>query len=40
MKQIKPTQFPRPKLVSIKGELFGKGGKRISTKKMKRLLEG
>ena len=39
LKRMKPAQFPRPKLVRVKGELFGKGGKRVTTEEVKRLLE-
>ena len=39
LKRMKPAQFPRPKLVRIKGELFGKWGKRVTTEQVKQLLE-
>jgi hypothetical protein len=39
LKRMKSAQFPRPKLVRIKGELFGKGGRRVTTEQVKQLLE-
>jgi|GEM_PF-3394614 len=39
LRRMKPAELPRPKLVRIKGELFGSGGKRVSTEEVKALLE-
>jgi hypothetical protein len=39
LKRMKPAVLPKPKLVRIKGELFSKGGGRLTNEEVRRLIE-
>jgi hypothetical protein len=39
LKRMRPTELPKPKLVKIKGELFSKGGGRLTNDEVRRLIE-
>jgi hypothetical protein len=39
LKRMKPANAPKPKLVTIKGELFSKGGGRLTNDEVRRIIE-
>jgi hypothetical protein len=38
LRRMKPAELSRPKIIRLKKELFGKGGRRVTTEKVKRML--